>query len=148
MVERGGTDHSSGAHEEITSWTSRYEKHLARQSDQIESLTRDVSALSADVRSLMKNQESLFAKTSQPFQWGAFVSALGVVAVGAGLLITPIHRELDELRLFQKGTLEHRIEDAGEMSEVKTDAKWLKMLESRANARIHMNLGEEVPPSD
>jgi len=145
MVERDGT---GGSHEEITSWTARYEKHLSRQSDQIESLTRDVSSLSADVRSLMKNQESLFAKTSQPFQWGAFISALGVVAVGAGLLISPIHREIDELRVFQKGTLAHRIEDAGEMSEVKTDAKWLKMLESRANARIHMNLGEEVPPSD
>ena len=145
MVERDGT---GGAHEEITSWTARYEKHLSRQSDQIESLTRDVSALSADVRSLMKNQESLFAKTSQPFQWGAFISALGVVAVGAGLLISPIHREIDDLRTFQKGTLIHRIDDAAEMSEVKTDAQWLKMLESRTNARIHMNLGEEAPPSD
>ena len=143
MVERGGTDHSSGAHEEITSWTSRYEKHLSRQSDQIESLTRDVSALSADVRSLMKNQESLFAKTSQPFQWGAFISALGVVAVGAGLLIQPIHREIDDLKTFQAGTLVHRIEDASAMAEAKTDAKWLKMLESRANARLHLNMRED-----
>ena len=144
MVEREGT----GGGEEISSWTSRYEKHLSRQSEQIETLTRDVSALSADVRSLMKNQESLFAKTSQPFQWGAFISALGVVAVGAGLLISPIHREIDDLKAFQRGTLEHRIDDAAEMSEVKTDAKWLKMLESRANTRIHMNLGEEKQPND
>jgi len=141
MVERGGTGNTSiGSLGDLTSWTERYEKHLSRQSDQIDSLTRDVSALSADVRSLMKNQESLFAKTSQPFQWGAFISALGVVAVGAGLLISPIHREIDELRVFQKGTLQHRIDDAADMAAAQKDLEWLAKMEERLNNRIHINM--------
>ena len=136
------------------SWADRYEKHLTRQSSQIDALTKDVSALTADVRSLMRNQEALFNKTSRPFQWGAFVSAMGLVAVGAGLLITPIHRDIDglidtvhdfrgETHAFIGDTMEHRIEDAKEMGAVQTDIEWLKKLEERQNNRLHAGLGDD-----
>jgi len=124
-------------------WAERYEKHITRQSEQIDALTKDVSALSADVRSLMRNQEALFNKTSRPFQWGAFVSALGLVAVGAGLLIAPINRTLAEHDEFQDKAIIHWQEDAYQMGKHEADLAWLKKLEERQNSRLHSRYGME-----
>jgi len=143
------------ARDQIRSWSERFEKLHVRQSEQIDALTKDVSALTADVRSLMRNQEALFNKTSRPFQWGAFVSALGLVAVGAGLLITPIHRELSDTRValagmstefheYRKDSMEHRIVDAGDVARIAADVSWLKRLEERQNARLHAGLMREA----
>lgn len=124
-------------------WAERYEKHITRQSEQIDALTKDVSALSADVRSLMRNQEALFNKTSRPFQWGAFVSALGLVAVGAGLLIAPINRTLTEHDEFQDKIIKHWQDDAYEMGRHEANLEWLKKLEERQNNRLHSRYGME-----
>lgn len=125
----------------ISKWVERYDKHLTRQSEQIDALTKDVSSLTADVRTLMRNQESLFVKTSRPFQWGAFVSALGLIGIGAGLLIAPIHREIDIFSSFVKDTHDHRIADAYDMGRQQANIEWLKMLEQRENNRLHSRYG-------
>lgn len=131
------------SNEQTSKWADRYEKHLSRQSEQIDALTKDVSALSADVRSLMRNQESLFNKTSRPFQWGAFVSALGLVAVGAGLLIAPINKTLAEIENFEHAAIKHWQDDAYQMGKHEADLEWLKKLEERQNDRLHSRYGME-----
>jgi hypothetical protein len=124
-------------------WAERYEKHITRQSEQIDALTKDVSALSADVRSLMRNQEALFNKTSRPFQWGAFVSALGLVAVGAGLLIAPIKDNQNRAEIFDRYVMTHLEKDAYDMGQQDADLEWLKKLEERQNDRLHSRYGME-----
>ena len=131
--------------DDVKTWIDRYDRLQTRQSDQIDTLTRDVSALTADVRALMRNQEALFTKSSRPFQWGAFVSALALVALGAGLLVAPLDRE----NIRQNSvldTLETEFHHYVQQSEYKhgrqdESLEWLKKLEARQNSRLHDRYG-------
>ena len=84
-------------------WTEHYEKEQESQRQQIGDLTKIVSSLSADVRTLVENQRGMFSRMNRPqgpiiFAGLAIaVSAIGVLATFIALTVSPIKDELIRL---------------------------------------------------
>jgi hypothetical protein len=133
-------EYATGIPDQVMKLFERQEQVINRLDSAISILTKDVSALTANVGTLTRNQESLFSKTSRPFQWSAFIAALGLVAVGAGLLISPRDKELDRLHEFSLSVMMRIERDAHDMGRMEADLEWLKKLEERVNDRTHQRL--------
>ena len=154
-------------------WTSHYEKE--QEADRIKAnklqevvsnLSTNVGALTADVRTLVENQKSLFNRQNRPWQWGVVVAGFmamfsmsGMFGVMASLIVTPIQDSIehqsavhakDLLALSDvhardvERNLELHMWMKTTLTEVQiadakadTDIKWLMKLEDRYNSRIH-----------
>ena len=51
-------------------WVDRYQREQTLQSAQIGDLTKNVAALSSDVKTLLDNQRGLFSRIHRPMQAG------------------------------------------------------------------------------
>jgi predicted transcriptional regulator len=113
-------------------WWENYQHDREILTGQVNQLTRDVSALAAEVKNLVQTQKTILDKGNRPFQWGAFVSAIIGAGVFAGLLIRPIDAELALHHDFDDRVVEHMIEDSHEMGRVKAELEWLAKGEERS----------------
>lgn len=84
-------------------WTEHYEKEQESQRAQISELTKNVSSLSADVRTLVDNQRGLFSRMNRPqgpiiaAGLAIAVSAIGVLATFITLTVSPIKDEINRI---------------------------------------------------
>ena len=129
-------------------WTGHYEKEQETQRDQIGDLTKIVSSLTADVRTLIDNQRGMFGRINKPPQWGAMISLGALIVVGAGLLTAPIKDDIvhieaqmlrnDERNLELHMWMKDQLDDLEVQSaKAETNVEWLSRLEERADIRLH-----------
>ena len=138
-------------------WTDHYEKEQETQRDQIAELTKAVSALTADVRTLVDNQRGLFSRINRPQPVAAYVSALlasiAVMISFSTLLVSPIKESvahmaethlLDTERNLQLHVMmKEDIEQNQITNATNAEAlRWIEKLEDRYNTRLHMTIGE------
>lgn len=144
LIQNGGcilsTDDKNSVEANFQGWIERFERQQARQSEQIETLARTASELSADVRSLMKGQDSLFNRSSRPFQWSALVAAVALGATAIGLIIAPMKESDDQQIGFDKRVMQYMLESEYRHGKTDTNVEWLQELENRANRRLHSEI--------
>lgn len=136
-------------------WTEHYEKEQEAQREQIGDLTKIVHSLSADVRTLVENQKSLFSRINRPQPVAAYVSALlasiAVMISFATLLVSPIkddmiHIENTLLRETNDNSIVHQRHEnrinlnEAEVARLAESARWIEKLEERYNNRAHRGL--------
>ena len=142
-------------------WTSHYEHEQEADRDKINALadglatlSSNMGALTANVNTLMKNQEGMYNRINRPPQWGVLVSALALVALALGLVITPIKEELTQVKAEQRMEAERNVElhimfnqRLGEQIKIstanETNVKWIEKMESRMNIRMFNDHGEK-----
>ena len=127
-------------------WTEHYEKEQELQRDQIGDLTKAVSSLTADVRTLVENQKSLFGRINRPPPVAAYVSALlasiAVMISFSTLLVGPIKEEIDHMQAAALREATHNtqlheqiqedVERTIEKTATVTEAsRWLEKLDDR-----------------
>ena len=118
-------------------WVEHVDRQLDTQGGQISELTKMVAGIASSVDILTKNQTGLFTRQNRPFQWGWFLSAIGLLFIGGGLVVTPIHRQLDTQHQFNVQVMKHLETDAYQAGAVTKELEWLNKMEDRLNERIH-----------
>ena len=146
-------------------WTDHYEKEQEAQRAQIGDLTKAVSSLTADVRTLVDNQKGMFTRLNRPqgpvmvAGLAIAISTIGVLATFITLSISPIKEELTRMNgadlRYRESTDEilgmiveqhqEHLEDAAnehgllmaEQARQGEALKWMEILEERYNDRIH-----------
>lgn len=121
-------------------WTEHYEKEQESQRQQIGDLTKAVSSLTADVRTLVENQRGLFSRLNRPQPVAAYVSALlasiAVMISFSALLVNPIKEDIED---FERLSLMHE----ERMNHVETEVavareaqRWNEKMSDRNNNQI------------
>ena len=119
------------------SWLERFERAQEIQNSQIGELTKNVSALTATVGTLGSQQKALFGRADRPYPWGALVSAITLLILGASLLVSPIKDDIRELGDTEDTHTKMIIENAHTLGVVEENLRWLNTLEERVNVRMH-----------
>ena len=133
----------------FSAWTEHYEKEQENQRLQISDLTKAVSSLSADVRTLVENHKSIAARINQPPPLAAYIATIAVVISFATLLITPVKDQLEHLETIQfretadnvrvHANHENRInQGAEEIARSERDRYWLEKIADHNNEQIHV----------
>lgn len=135
-------------------WTEHYEKEQEEQRSQIGELTKSVSSLSADVRTLVENQRGMFSRMNRPVApliiaaFAVLISLSGMFFTLLTLTINPVkenivHIEATQLRMEEKELalhimLKEDIEQALIQAAVNEETlRWVEKMEDRYNARLH-----------
>lgn len=129
-------------------WTDHYEKEQEQQREQIGELTKNVSSLSADVRTLVENQRGMFSRLNRPqaplmvASFAVLISLAGLFATFITLTVNPIkdsvtHIEdtllLDDSRDLQLHIMLKEDIEAGqeELARQSEALRWLEKMEER-----------------
>jgi hypothetical protein len=140
-------------------WTEHYEKEQDTQREQISELTKNVSSLSSDVRTLVENQRGFHSRLSRPVapvMIAAFAVLISMSSAFAGILaltIKPIkdslsHMESSILREDERNLDLHQwivdsdTQSAIRIAKLEENARWVEKLEDRYNSRIHTGIGK------
>lgn len=116
---------------------SRVETDLDRLTESLEEVVKVSAATSADITNLTKQMSTMFIRANRPIEWGAMVAALGLLFIGAGLLISPMKEDINEQKVFDDKMVEHFIEHSRDTGIIETDIAWIKEMEDRLNRRLH-----------
>ena len=122
---------------EFSEWLDRLERDQEIQNEQIGELTKNVSALTATVGTVVEQQRGLFGRANRPTPWGAIIGGVTLLGIMAGLLIAPIQKTMDRQYDRDVIAIEHELESAKLMAKNAADIEWLKRMEARVNDRIH-----------
>lgn len=117
---------TSQAHQHEKEWMDRFDRIQNTQSEQITQLSENVSALTADVRTLMKNQESLFTSTNRPFQWSAFIAAISLGVVMITLVIAPMKEQVSHGVLFDEEVVEYIKSSEYKRGQEDSNHQWMR----------------------
>lgn len=135
-------------------WTTHYEKEQEEQRGQIGELSKNVSSLSADVRTLVENQRGMYSRMDRPQApliiagFAVFLSLSGLFASILTLTVNPIkddilHMESAVLRDDERNSEMHNlmnernINNAVGVARLEERAAWIERLEDRYNNRLH-----------
>ena len=128
---------NNGRNEDSPGWLERFEHAQEIQNAQIGELTKNVSALTATVSTLGSQQKALFGRADRPYPWGALISAVTLLVLGATLIVSPMKEDLDQQRSFDTHTNDLMLKHFEDVGAMKENLVWLNKLEARLNQRLH-----------